>query len=274
MSIKQATIKHELGKHASKVRPVHINEMRVPPIGVSQRPFSKNLGNRIAAALDLDKIGIPIVNYREGVYWLIDGQHRIHGLRENGFVTDRIDCEVYEGLSDAEAANIFIGRAERVAIAPYDKFLIACTAGYAKERDILRTVESNGLRLSRTREDGSIGSVVALAKVYSAFGALVLGRVLRAIKGGFAGDSYAFDGQIIQGLGLAFGRYQNIDEKDLATRLAATQYGARGLLRRAETQRDRTGNQKAQCVAAAVVEIYNKGAGVKQRLQPWWKTAE
>ena len=40
--------------------------------------------------------------------------------------------------------------------------------------------------------------------------------------------------------------------------------------------RVRTGNQKKQCVAAAVVDIYNKGLGprAKDRLPSWWQEAE
>ena len=36
--------------------------------------------------------------------------------------------------------------------------------------------------------------------------------------------------------------------------------------------RVRTGNQKKQCVAAAVVDIYNKGIGPRgaKRLPSWW----
>ena len=48
----------------------------------------------------------------------------------------------------------------------------------------------------------------------------------------------------------------------------------RATLRRAESQRERTGNQKAQCIAATIVDIYNKGASGKQRLASWWKVAE
>lgn len=81
---------------------------------------------------------------------------------------------------------------------------------------------------------------------------------------------------MVEGLGLVFNRYNGrTSEKELAARLAATPHGVRGLLRRANTQRERTGGQKAQCVAASVVEIYNKGIGPRaaSRLPAWWKEA-
>jgi uncharacterized iron-regulated protein len=106
---------------------------------------------------------------------------------------------------------------------------------------------------------------------------VVLGQVVRTIKNAYAGDPTAFDGSVIEGLGLVFNRYNGrTNEKDLALRLSATQHGVRGLLRRAESQRERTGNQKSQCVAASVVDIYNKGVGPRagSRLPSWWKEAE
>lgn len=61
-----------------------------------------------------------------------------------------------------------------------------------------------------------------------------------------------------------------------AARLADAPHGVRGLLRRAESQRQRTGNQKGQCIAATIVEIYNKPLGPRsaERLPDWWKQAE
>jgi hypothetical protein len=57
--------------------------------------------------------------------------------------------------------------------------------------------------------------------------------------------------------------------------LSTLRQGARELLRKAEAIRVRTGSQKKQCVAAAVVDLYNKSEGPrsKDRLPSWWKEA-
>jgi hypothetical protein len=263
----------------SKIRPVKIADMRIPPALITQRPFRKGHGDRIASSLDLNKLGFPIINVRDGIPWVLDGQHRIYALKVNGFEGDTLDCEVYENLSDAEMANIFLGRDARRAISPFDKFHVACTAEHKRENDIRRAVEGNGLRISRSRDEGCIGAVSALGKVYDRaggdhMGSVVLGQSLRAIKNAYASDPAAFDGSIIEGVGMVFNRYNGkTNEKDLAARLATAQ-GYRGLLRRAESLRERTGNQKAQCVAAAVVDLYNRGLGPRasDRLPSWWKS--
>jgi hypothetical protein len=249
--------------------------MRVPPALLTQREFRKAHGDRIAADLDLDKIGFPIMNLRDGHYWVLDGQHRLYALKQFGFSdTDTIDCEVYENLTDPEMAEIFLGRDARRAIGQFDKFHVACTAGRSRETDVRRTVESNGLKLGRTKEENTIGAIGALCKVYDRAGALVLGQTLRTLRDAFAGDPRSFSPELIEGIGLVYNRYNGkTNEKMLAVRLSETRGGVRNVINRAEAQRERTNNQKAQCVAATVVDIYNSGAGprAKERLQQWWK---
>jgi hypothetical protein len=261
----------------SKIRPVPIGQMRIPPALVTQREFRKAHGDRIAAELDLNKLGYPIINHRDGNYWVLDGQHRVYALKQFGFgEQDTVDCEVYEGLSDAEMADIFLGRDARKPIPLYDKFHVACTALRRRELDIQRAVESNGQKISRNKEDG-ISAVGALGSVYDRCGDVVLGQVVRTINLGFSGDALAFDRAVIEGLGLVFNRYNGkTNEKQLGGRLSELRHGARELLRKAEAIRERTGNQKKQCVAAAVVDIYNKGLAPRDthRLPSWWKEAE
>lgn len=269
--------KTSAGRKPSKIRPVQINQIRIPPALVTQREFRKAHGDRIAAELDLNKIGFPIINHRDGNYFCVDGQHRLYALKANGFDSDMLDCEVYEDLSDAEMAEIFLGRDDRKAIPIYDKFHVACTAGRSRERDIQRTVETNGQKITRSKDDGGISAVGALGSIYDRAGATVLGQVIRTINLGFGGDPLGFDRSILEGLGLLYNRYNGrTNEKQLGARLGGLN-GPRTLLRKAEAIRERTGNNKAQCVAAAVVDIYNKGAGgprSKDRLPSWWQEAE
>jgi hypothetical protein len=226
--------------------------------------------------MDPNKLGFPIVNLRDGIYWILDGQHRIAALKQwdPSIEMSNLDCEVYEGLTDAEMADIFIGRDARKQIPPFDKFFVGCTAGYQRENTIRRTVESNGQKISRERDEG-ISTVGALGKVYDQSGDMVLGQVIRTINLGFGGDPLAFDRSVIEGLGLVYNRFNGrTNEKAMGHRLSDLKHGARELLRKAEALRERTGNQKKHCVASVIIDIYNKGEGStnsKNRLPSWWK---
>ena len=258
-----------------KVRPVPLNSMRIPTALVTQRTFRKAHGDYITANFNFDKLGLLTVNHRDGIYWVLDGQHRVYALRQHGFTDDKDtwDCEVYENLTDAEAARIFLGRDDRKAIPQFDKFHISCTAENVRENAIRRAVESNGQKISRNHNEG-ISAVSALGKVYDASGEVVLGQVVRTLTGGFGDDPLGFDRSVIEGTGMVYNRFNGrTNEKAMVTRLSAIKQGARGLLLKAEALRARTGNQKKACVASVIVDIYNKAEGshAKTRLTPWWK---
>lgn len=261
-----------------KVRPVRVTDMRVPTADVCQRRYSRSQAEEYAANFDLNKFGIPAVNFREAIYWLIDGQHRIAALKLWFAPNDpgEVTCNVYEGLSDAEMAELFDGLNTRRAVNPFTRFAVRCTAGRERETDILRTVEAQGLKIGRHQEEGAIGAVTSLCRVYDRSGAVVLGQTLRTLKMAFLGDPAAFDRDVIEGVSLAFNRYDGkIAEKDLAARLSKMTRGVHQLLTKAEALRERTGNLKTQCVASAVVDLYNKGRNANDghRLPVWWKEA-
>lgn len=260
----------------SKIFKVPIAEMRVPPAGVAQREFRPAWGDYLAKNLRLEELGIPVINHRARIFWIIDGQHRIHALKEFGLGDCLLECEVFENLTDEEMAAVFDGRNTRKAVNKIDQFLVRCTRGNKRENDIRRAIESNGAKVSRYREVGCIGAVSACEKVYDAAGDAVLGQVIRTLNKAFAGDPSGFDGSTIEGLGGVFNRYNGrTEERHMVERLGAIPHGVRGLIQRANALRQRTGNHKAQCVSAVIVEVYNKGAGLrtKDRLPSWWKDA-
>jgi hypothetical protein len=258
----------------SKVYKVAIKTMRVPTAGICQREFKPAWGAYLAANLRIEELGIPVVNKRDGHFWIIDGQHRVHALKENGFTKDddQLDCEVYEGLTDEEAAAVFDGRNTSKPVAPLDRFLVRCTRGNDRENDIRRVVESNGLAIGRDKTDGKITCVGALGKAYDLAGPVCLGQTLRTLNRAFGGDAHAFDGQLLVGLAMDFNRYNGrTKEPEMVKALSEFPHGVRGILRKAEAQRQKTGNQKTQCIAATIVEIYNKRVNGAAKLPSWWK---
>lgn len=262
-----------------KVRPVKVAEMRVPPVGIAQRRFSRSQAEEYAANFDLNKFGIPAVNWRDGIYWIVDGQHRVEALKLFFAPGDpgQIDCNVYEDLTDAEMAELFIGLNTRRAVNAFDLFLTSCTAERTRESEIRRVVESNHCRISQEKDVDCIGSVGALCFIHERAGATVLGQTIRTVRDGFAGDPLAFDGQLLRGIANVYNRFNGkTNEKALIAALSDLQHGPRQILRKAEALREKTGNQKSQCIAATIVDIYNKGMGPRdaKRLPSWWKSEQ
>lgn len=256
-------------QRASHLRWVPIAEMRVSP--KSQRKFTKAHAEEYAADFDLEALGFPVVSMRDGHYWIVDGQHRVEALRMIGWGDQSIQCEVYEGLTEADEAELFLRRDERKAIRPFDKFRIAIEAGRPVETDIQRTVMGRGLKISTDGSDKSIAAITALRKVYTLGGPAILRRDLQLLQEGFAGDPNAFKSELIQGIGRVCQRYNGqLDDAHAVERLGALQGSAMALVRKANSYKEKTGRPKDDCVAAAFIDTYNSGRGGK-KLDPWWK---
>lgn len=274
--MKPVMTEHKILKLKSKVYPVQLDIVKVPVAVDAQRQFIPTWGKRIAAALDLDKIGTPVVNHRDGVYWQIDGQHRVWALKDRGFGDCKIEMRVYEDLTDEQMADLFYVLNETKHVNKFQKFKAAVKAGYQRESAIIRTVEINHCKISQNGTDRCISAVGSLSRVFDIGGEKVLGQTIRTIRDAFDGDALAFDSRLIDGIGLVYHRYNGrIDEKWIVRQLQNTPSGCRGLLRRATGLVDRVGCRAAHGVAAATVDIYNKGiTKANDKLPSWWKDAD
>ena len=103
-------------------------------------------------------------------------------------------------------------------------------------------------------------------------GPAVLSRALRIIR-----DAYGeagLDGPVIDGIGLVCQRYDgDLSEQRAVERLASAHGGVSGLISRAGQLRQSTGSAAAQCVAAAAVEVINRGSGGR-KLPGWWRNGQ
>ena len=167
-------------RQRSRIEKLRLDSLRVPPAGKAQRAFREAKSDRIAAEFDINSFGIPAVCRVNGTNWVVDGQHRVSGIQKCGYAkaSDTIECEVYEGLSIAEMARMFLGRNRSTPVTPFERFAVAVTAGYPTEVAITKIVESLGLKVGYPKTDGNVYSVGALRRVYDRYGAdtLELGR--------------------------------------------------------------------------------------------------
>jgi hypothetical protein len=76
---------------------------------------------------------------------------------------------------------------------------------------------------------------------------------------------------VIEGIALVCQRYDgDLPERHAIARLGAAHGGVAGLLSRAGQIRRGTGAAPAECIAAAAVELINRG-GSRPKLAPWWR---
>lgn len=252
----------------ARLRWVPIPKMKVSPI--AQRDVNQARVDRLAADFDLEQIGTPTVNLRDGHYYIIDGQHRIEALKAMGWGDQQIQCWSYEGLTETEEAEKFLRINDVLAVHAYDKFTKGVAAGRDDETEIDRVVRANGCVVSRDDIPGAIQAVGTLRRVYKRSDSKTLGRTVRIVVSAY-GDA-GLTAPVIDGIGHLCARYNgDLNDASAIERLGHVNGGVNGLLNSAEIIRQKTGNQKGQCVAAAAVEIINRGKGGK-KLSSWWKS--
>lgn len=268
-------------KHATPPKRVEFgSKVHLVPMALMRRPsflqkeFNQDRADRMAADLHLEGLGRLLVNHRDGVFYIIDGCHRHEALMKNGFGEYEIECDVHTGLSDEDMARVFLLHARRRVMSAFETFNVNVEAGHARECEILRTVNACQLKITRTKEQNCLKSVAAIGKVFDVGGPKVLQQSLRLLASGFSGDPAAFDGTMIVGAGGLINRFNGrTKDRELADKLSKLPNGPRWILQRAESIKQKTGNDKAQCVSAVLVDLHNRGLSPKDKLPSWWKSA-
>lgn len=264
-----ANTNSERVERKARLRWVPIEKMKVSPVAQREK-VSQARVDKIAADINLEEIGTPTVNLRDGWYYIIDGQHRIAALKQIGYGDQQVQCWTYEGLTEEQEADKFDRINDVLPVNAFDTFRVRVTAGRPAETDIDRIVRASGLCVSRDGVPGAIKAPGTLGRIYRRAGASTLSRTLRLARDAY-GDA-GLTAAVIDGLGLLCQRYNGVLNDDEAVRrLGNAHGGVNGLLNKAETIRRQTGNLKGACVAAAAVEIINQGRGGK-KLPDWWKS--
>lgn len=253
-----------------KIEFIPIGKMRVSEL--AQREARSYRVSALVADFDIDRLGMPVLNKRGAdEYYIVDGQHRIAAFKEwngAGWEAVRLECQVFSGLSESEEAEMFLRLNDVLIVGAFDKFEKAVVAGRESETTVKKTVEAQGLTISKHKTPGSIGSVTTLLKVLRRSNASTLGRALRIIRDAY-GDT-GFEASVIDGVSHLCQRYNGVLNEQIAKdRLSSARGGVKGLLNRAVAMQLKTGNSKSMCIAAAAVDIINSGRGGK-KLPNWW----
>lgn len=255
------------------LRWVPLGKMRVS--SQAQRERSEAWVDHLLAEFDPEQYSPPVVNLREdeGHYYILDGQHSTEAFRRwigEGWENQQVQAWVYTGLTEEQEAEVFLKLNTVKAVNAYEKFRVGVTAGRPVETAITKIVQSCDLKISMDKGEGTIRAVGTLVKVYERSGGSVLRRALSIIRDSYG--SAGFEAAVIDGIAHVCARYEaSLDDEKAVKQLSTAHGGVKGLLNAAENLRQMTGNPKAHCVAAAAVNIYNRGRGGSGKLPSWWK---
>lgn len=191
-----------------------------------QRPVDPALVRKIVSHWDESQVNPPKVSYRNGKFYVFDGQHTINALklRNDGKDVDVL-CRVYTGLTYEDEARLFAaqnGISKNVSKAQRVKALRE-----AKDPDVMATIEiitNHGRPVVNATNDAS-KSFWAFAKaldIYKKRGANRLDTILTVIDKAWGKDFDGFRSKILSGLNIVFDTYPGeIDPEELSKKLSA-----------------------------------------------------
>jgi hypothetical protein len=239
------------------------------PSPVAQRnKLNQSRVEHLRANLDLEQIGYLTVNERDGNVYLIDGWHRCEALLQFGFEPETlIECETYAGLTEQEEAERFLKLNDRLAVHALDQFRMAVAAGRPTEVAVDQLVRRADLQIGW--DGNQVRAVAKLVKVYQTAGAVGLAKTLTIIR-----DAYGIRGfvaVVIDGVGMLVARYGDRVDETATKKLGSEYGGVGGLLNQAAVIQRTVGGRKGVAVAAAAVEIINRGAARGKKLPSWWR---
>lgn len=156
--------------------------------------------------LDLDAIQtLDAVKYTidgEDAYWIVDGQHRLHRLMEEGLGDWVVDVALHVNKgTHAGAADLFLKLNNRASVAIWSAYPKKMMRGDADVHRMTAIVGECGYKLSANVAEGHITALAAVTKVYNWDGTGDLLRTtLTALSASFGRVPEAVEGVLIVGL--------------------------------------------------------------------------
>lgn len=243
----------------------------------SQRPYSQKWAKTIAEDFDPYKFDPLIVTKPngEGVYHIIEGQHRRHALemyaaRSNPQTAcdERAPCRVVEDADPARAADIWLGiNGGRKAVSPINGFLVAVVAGREPEVTINGIVINNGFHVTPGHYTNTISAVSALKTIYDRHGRMTLNNVLRTLRVMWKGDPAAVTSPMLRGFGIFIHEFgTHVDTRRLVIKVAA-RFSPHKLSEAAKTRKQSTIEKLDVAISELLLKEYNSGLKDKDKLK-------
>ena len=200
----------------------------------------------------------------DGKYYCFDGQMTMKVQKAKNKGRDLpVKCDIYVGLTELEAAYLFVQQTGTVsAVKLADKLRVLRHYGEPEIVDFCKRTEDNGLFISWRGEKGkfTVTAVSTLLKIYREFGddKNRYDEFIRIVRDAWNGDPDSLRSQILWGVALFVKTYWMMFEPSRLVKRLSTQRPV-DIIRDAAVDRS-SGNRK---YGVQVLAVYNYGLGNK-----------
>lgn len=242
----------------------------------AQRPYNEKWAREIAENFDPDKFDPLVVTKPngEGVYHIIEGQHRRHALemyagkfRGSLPENEQAPCRIIDEADPSRAAEIWLGiNAGRKAVRPIQEFLVAVIANRETEVAINRILTRLGYHVSPARKNSNISAVSALKSIYNRYGAETLERTLRTLNSIWGNDPAAVTSPILRGFAIFMHEFwSHITIKRLKQQVGE-RFTPWKFQDAAEARKQSTMEKIDEAISELLIREYNRGLKEENRI--------
>lgn len=236
---------------------VHFEQIPIKNL-VSNQEYQRNLSrghiDRTVKNFDLYQINPVKVSRRDGMNYVINGQHTIEIIAAvSGSRETPVWCMVYDEMEYEHEAYIFANQQKYVkALSPLEIFKANIEAGNDTQLIIKELVESYKLKIGAKSSDGNICAVGALEDIYRNGGYHLLDRTIRLCVAAWEGEKISLSRNMLKGVARLIVTYKDkIDDNYFKEKMG--QYSPKEISRAAKER-----GLGTLGYAEAIVLFYNR----------------
>lgn len=174
-----------------------IDQLKIAP--EYQREVSKSHIKKITDNFDPTILGTIVVSYRDGKYFIIDGQHRVLACKAKG--VQGIFATVLDGLTFEEEAEKFNHyNLERKSLTAQESFKSMLAANDQIAVAIETVLQTRGFATAQSKQDGKVAAVTACRKIVNEYGVRHFKRVIDIIADAWDGKSVSLTTYFLSGI--------------------------------------------------------------------------
>lgn len=196
---------------------------RLEPHPIAQRAFNRQHANNISKNFNINLMQPLTVSYRDGVYYILDGQHRKYAAEKHNGGPVLLECKVYYGLTNKEEVEIFKGLNVGVKIPRIEDVM---HVDYRNDEsyaiDIANTCKEFGFECSfgemyrdrNVKYGKRIAASHALKVAYEKLGSVGFRDMIEVIAKAWGCDPDSVRADMLKGFTLFWEKYSDVVDKE------------------------------------------------------------
>jgi hypothetical protein len=210
-------------------------------------------------------VGNLTASYRDGEFFLVDGQQRyttkMKYLNDPDYLFDVL---VHDDLTVKDEGRMFLAmNRDHKAVSAYDKFHVAVAIGEEPESTVNKIITALGYSIARTSSEKGIGAPAAILRIYNSQGVAALTFAIQTnvnAKFNKVGKNQ-WDALFLEGAAIFYDWHKDHPEFDsarLGAQLGSVKHGKDVTdLVKAARYRTVTNNRAVGAMADVLTEVYN-----------------